>query len=103
MRDPKRAVAVRSRTHRIAAVLIGAASAVTLASCGGGDDDDNGNTPVTPPVTSNQPPASASQSVDGFIAFLKTVVPTKPETSEPLDVTGFVAPTNETGEPDPAV
>ncbi len=76
------------------------AAAVVLASCGGSDD----RTPpvVTPPV-SNQPPASASQTVDGFIAFLKTIVPTRPETSEPLDVTGFIAPTTENGDPDTAV
>lgn len=93
----KRLTAMR----RAIAVVAGAAALATLASCGG--HDDGGPTPTPTPVATNTPPASASASVDGFIAFLKTLVPTKPETTEPLDVTGFTAPTTETGDPDPSI
>ncbi len=95
----KRLIAAH-RVRRAVAVVVGAAALVTLASCGG--HDDGGPTPVVTPV-SNTPPASASANVDGFIAFLKTLVPTRPETTEPLDVTGFTAPTTETGDPDPSI
>lgn len=70
-----------------------------LASCGGGGGGDD----VPPPAPTNQPPASASQDVPGFIAYLKTVVPTMPDASEPLDVTAFVAPTSDTAEPDVSI
>ena len=77
--------------------VLGAAAVLTiLASCGGSSD--NGNPTPTPPV-SNTPPASAGTSVDGFIAFLKTVVPTFPENTEPLDVVTFVAPVSDNTEP----
>lgn len=74
--------------------------ALLLASCGG--NDDGAPVPVTP-VDSNQPPASASATSDGFIAFLKTVVVTMPETTTPLDVTNFVAPTSDTALPDTTI
>ena len=69
-----------------------------LASCGGSGSD-NGNPTPTPPPVSNTPPASAGASVDGFIAFLKTVVPTFPENTETLDVVTFVAPVSDNTEP----
>lgn len=81
--------------------VAGLALATTLAACGGSDDTDN--TPPTPPVASNTPPASASASSSGFIAYLKTLVVTTPETSEPLDVASFVAPTDDTGAFDPTI
>ena len=71
---------------------------LVLASCGGSDD---GTPPLATPV--NQPPASASASTDGFIAFLKTVVVTMPETTEPLDVATFVAPVADLAQPDPSI
>ena len=63
-----------------------------LASCGGSD---NGSPP--PVADTNMPPASASASPTGFIAFLKTLVPTMPDNTTPLDVANFVAPTDDTG------
>ena len=86
-------------------IRLGAAIAVTvlLASCGGSDDGTPAPvTPPTTPVSSNTPPASASATSDGFIAYLKTIVPTKPDTTDPLDVATFVAPTS-TGDPDPSI
>ena len=87
-------------------LFVGSALLVTtaLASCGGGDDDGGEPSPAPPPVAvSNQPPASASQSSDGFIAYLKTLVVTSPEATQPLDVAAFVAPVNDTGVPDPTI
>ena len=79
-----------------------AATVMLLASCGG--NDDNGMAAVTqPPVASNTPPDSASADIPGFIAFLKTLVPTQPETTQPLDVTMFVAPMSDTAVPDPSI
>ena len=63
--------------------------ATLVASCGGSD---NGSPPPATPPASNMPPASASGSVDGFIAYLKTLVVTQQDTVEPLDVVTFVAP-----------
>ncbi len=79
--------------------------ALVLASCGGSDDGSPETPTPTPvvPVDSNRPPASASTTTDGFIAFLKTLVVTTPETTTPLDVADFVAPTSETALPDPTI
>jgi len=94
-------IARTSKTRmRLFGTALAIASLLSLASCGGSDD---GMAPVVAPVASNTPPASASQSVDGFIAFLKTVVPTMPETTSPLDVSAFVAPVSDTGLPDPSI
>ena len=90
-----------SGIRRSGAIMAAVAAMLTLASCGGGHDDGG---PVAPPAAvSNTPPDSASASVLGFIAFLKILVPTQPETTDPLDVTAFVAPTTETGDPDPSI
>ncbi len=83
-----------STLRRVGLGIAGLVIVTTLASCGGGNDD-GGPAPVTP--VSNTPPASASASVGGFIAYLKTLVVTMPETTEPLDVATFVAPTDDTG------
>jgi hypothetical protein len=69
------------------------ATAALLAACGGGGDD---NTP--PPATSQVPP-SASQSVDGFISYLRQLVASAGDTLEPVDTTNVVGPTDETSEP----
>jgi hypothetical protein len=71
-----------------------------MASCGGSD---NGSPPVATPPASNTPPASASASVAGFIAYLKILVATTPETTGPLDLTNFVAPTDDTAPFDPTI
>ncbi len=78
-----------------------AAALLALASCGGGGDD--GGPPSVAPVATNTPPASASGSSDGFVAFLKTLVATTPDNTEPLDLSAFTAPVNDTGDPDPSI
>jgi hypothetical protein len=82
------------------ALAVGAAGA--LAACGGSDDSPNNQPPVST-VDPNVPPASASASVDGFIAFMKGVIATTPDAATALDVTAFVAPTSDTTEPDQTI
>ena len=63
-----------------------------LAACGGGDD--------TPPVTT-QVPASASDSTDGFVSYLKALVASDAETLPPVDVSAVAPPADDTSPPTP--
>lgn len=70
--------------------------AALLTACGG----DYNSTPAA----TSQVPASASQSIDGFIAYLKLLVATDTavaDTLEPVDTSMVSAPTDETSEPQP--
>jgi hypothetical protein len=89
-----------SKRSRVGLAIAGVALSVGLASCGGKDD---GTPPVATTAASNTPPASASASVAGFIAYLKLLVVTMPENTTPLDVSAFVAPTDDTGPFDPSI
>jgi hypothetical protein len=85
----------------LGALAIGGAA--LLASCGGSDHNDN-NTPVaTTPVDLTIPPPSASATVGGFITFMKALVSSNDDVSTGLNVTAFVAPTDDTIEPDPTI
>ena len=86
------------RSLRLA--LLGVALTV-LASCGGSSGGSGDNS--TPAPVSNTPPDTASASVTGFIAYLKTLVATRQNTVEPLDVTTFVAPKSDNTEPDTTI
>jgi hypothetical protein len=44
-------------------------------------------------------PASAVQSIDGFIAYLQELVASAAEMLEPVDTTNVVGPSDETSEP----
>ncbi|MGE4242838.1 hypothetical protein [Ramlibacter sp.] len=85
------------------------AAALLAAGCGSGGGDDGVATvpPTTTPPTTTPPtattdvPASAMASVDGFIAYLRQVLASSNEVSEPLLVGTAVAPTDETSEPAP--
>jgi ABC-type sugar transport system substrate-binding protein len=63
-----------------------------VAACGGGGGA------AQPPATS-QVPASASQSIDGFISYLQELVASAADMLEPVDTTNVVGPTDETSEP----
>jgi hypothetical protein len=89
-----------SQSLRVGRTLLGIACLTVLASCGGHDD---GAAPIAPIAVSNTPPASASADVSGFIAFMKTLVATQQDASDPLDLTAFVAPTIDTTDPDPSI
>ncbi len=69
------------------------ASAALLSACGGDDD-----TP-TPDATVSVP-ASASESVGGFISYLKKLVISAADMLEPVDVSAVTPQTSETAEPD---
>jgi hypothetical protein len=76
--------------------LAAIAVAVIVAACGGGSDFVN-----APPATS-QVPASASASIDGFIAYLEELVATPVASAdmlEPVDTSMVTGPTDETSEP----
>jgi len=77
-----------NRTATVAAVAV---AAVVLAACGGSDFQ-------SPPATS-QVPASASASIDGFIAYLKELVASSADLLEPVDTSAVTPPTDETSEP----
>lgn len=66
---------------------------VLLAACGGGGDDDS-----TPAPTA-QVPASASESVTGFIAYLKALVVADADTLEPVNVSVVNPPSDESAAP----
>ena len=73
--------------------LLGALmAAVLVTACGGGDDN-------PPPPATAQVPASASQSIDGFISYLKELVASAADMLEPVDTTGVAGPSDETSEP----
>lgn len=76
---------------------IGAVSValLVLAGCGGGGSADNSSS--TPTL------ATAAASVEGLLAYMKVAVATTIETTEPIDISTFVAPTSDTTEPDPSV
>ena len=70
------------------------ATAALVAACGGNDFQAN------PPATSSVP-ASASASIDGFIAYLKLLVASgaAADTLEPVDTSMVTGPTDETSDP----
>ena len=72
-------------------LLAAIVAASVLAACGGGDD--------APPPPTSQVPASASQSVDGFIGYLKLLVASVADMLEPVDTSAVTPPTDETAEP----
>ena len=78
---------------RLLAPIAAAAAAFAVAACGGNDD-----TAGPPPATSSVP-ASAGESVDGWIDYLKRLVASAADTLEPVDTSAVTPPTSETTEP----
>ena len=68
-------------------------AASVLGACGGGDD----NPP--PPAATAQVPASANQSIDGFVSYLKELVASAADMLEPVDTSAVVPPADDVGEP----
>jgi len=73
-------------------LLAALVAATVLAACGGGDDN-------PPPPATAQVPASASQSVDGFIGYLRELVASMADLLEPVDTRAVTTPTDDTAEP----
>ena len=73
-------------------LLAALVAASVLAACGGGDDN-------PPPPATAQVPASASQSVDGFIGYLRELVASMADLLEPVDTSAVMPPTDDTTEP----
>lgn len=63
-----------------------------ISGCGGNDDD-------SPPAATSEVPASASQSIAGFIGYLQELVVASADTLEPVDTSMVSGPTDETSEP----
>lgn len=80
-------------------VVVALGSAALLSACGGGDYNDT-PAPAPTPATSAVP-ASASTSINGFIAYLQALVVAPADTLEPVDTTNVTAQTDETSEPTP--
>lgn len=68
------------------------AAALTVAGCGGNDDD-------SPPAVTSEVPASASQSIAGFIGYLQELVVASADTLEPVGISMVMGPTDQTSEP----
>jgi ABC-type glycerol-3-phosphate transport system substrate-binding protein len=82
------------KTKLLIAVL---AVTALAAACGGSDF-------VSVPPPTSQVPASASQSINGWIAYLKALVATPTATAdvlEPVDTSTVTPPSDETSEPQP--
>jgi hypothetical protein len=75
--------------------ILGLCAAAALTACGGGGDDDNND---APPVT-EQVPAGASQSVGGFIDYLRQLVVASADMLEPVDVSAVTPPADDASEP----
>ena len=84
--------------RKSAAWGVAAAVAATLlvSACFGGSDDNNAG---SPPAVTAEVPATASQSIAGFIAYLQELVVASADTLEPVDTSMVTAPTDETSEP----
>ena len=77
---------------RLLAPLAVVVAALALGACGGDGDEDI-------PSATSQVPASASQSVEGWIAYLQRLVVSAADTLEPVDTSAVTPPTSETAEP----
>ena len=94
----------RQKNVRMVAAALLATGVLALAGCGGGGGDGGpsnigGNGGGNGGGTSGGTvPATALQNSDGFIAYVKQVVTSKLDASEPIDLGNAVAPTSNTAE-----
>ncbi len=83
------------KTTRLHGALLAAAASLALAACGGGSDND-------PPANPNAPPASASASSQGFIAYIASLANGMFDNDEPKDLSQFTLPTDNVDNQPPA-
>ena len=86
---------MNSGQKRVAKAAVAIATAAFLSGCFGGGDNDDNNSSVTSEV-----PASASQSIAGFISYLKELVVASADMLEPVDITTVTAPADNMSEPE---
>ena len=67
-------------------------AAAVLSACGGGNDD-------SPPAATAQVPESASQSVAGFVDYLKRLVVASADMLEPVAVSAVSPQSDDSVEP----
>jgi serine protease len=89
--------------------LLAAAAMMSVAACGGGGGGDGmaAAAPAPAPAPAGDAiPTSASASVSGMLAYMKPMVERAVaafDAMEPIDVSSFTPPTDDTVEPDPSV
>jgi len=77
-------------------VAVAVAATLPVSGCFGGSDDNNAG---SPPAVTAEVPATASQSIAGFIVYLQELVVASADTLEPVDTSMVTASTDETSEP----
>jgi hypothetical protein len=80
---------------KIRMIRLGVAAALTagvLAGCGGGGRND----PRTPEDGGNLPPASASASTDGMVAYTALQAKTRRDTADGVDLSAYALPDDAT-------
>lgn len=95
---------MRNPDVRTMALILGLSA--MLGGCGGGDggggDGGGGGGAIAATTTtpdSNGIPASALQSIDSFVDFLKGLLAQASEAAEPIALGNAALPTSETAEP----
>ena len=93
-------------THKLLRFGLPLATALLLAACGGGGGGNQGFPVSTAPATGGNtaPQGSTAPPVvdafDSFVAYVKTLVASMSDTTEPVDVSAFdPPPTSETKDP----
>lgn len=71
-------------------LIAAALTSLVLVACGGSDD---------PPSVTSQVPASASESIDGFVAYLKALVVSDADSLEPVDISATTPPADDMSPP----
>ena len=85
--------------HKILRWTLPLAAALAITACGGGGGGGGGGGFFPPPVATTPPPQMPEQPqqpqqspYDAFISYMKAIVQTALDTSEPADVTAFDPP-----------
>ncbi len=89
-------------TSRLKVLLAASVAVAALAGCGSSNDDGGTVVAPAPPAPTTDVPQSAQSSVEGLVAYLKSLIANNTnETGSPVLVGNAVLPTSETAEPSP--
>ena len=86
-------------TLQFKATLAALAATAILAGCSGGSGGDDPSAPNPPPTARTEIPDSALQNSAGLVAYVRQLVGSTSETSEPLVLGDVVLPVDDTAEP----